>query len=214
MEGRMGNAGMAVTISRQMGSGGTYVGIEVARALGFLYVDREILRRAADLLKRDEASLEGMEEGSTGFVENLLRTFVLGSPETYTPTERPVYDRDLFNLESRIIREIVKEHNAVIMGRGGFNVLKGRQRTVSLFVHAPRDYRTMRLTEAGTAADPQAALGLVEESDRRRTRFVKDMIGAEWTDARNYHLSIDTSPVGPDAARQMAIDYAKAALGV
>ena len=47
----MEKRGMAITVSRQMGSGGTYVGYEVAKALGFSYVDREILRRAASLLK-------------------------------------------------------------------------------------------------------------------------------------------------------------------
>jgi hypothetical protein len=40
----MEKQGMAVTVSRQMGSGGTGIGYEVAKVLGFLYVDREILR--------------------------------------------------------------------------------------------------------------------------------------------------------------------------
>ena len=147
----MENEGMVITVSRQMGSGGTYIGVEAAKALGFSYVDREILHRAADRLKHDEKSLGEMEEGSSGFIENLFRTFALGSPESYTPTEQPVYDRDLFNLESRIIGEIVKEHNAVVMGRGGFSVLRDRPRTIHLFVHAPRDYRMKRLMEADGA---------------------------------------------------------------
>ena len=44
------NEYIAVTISRQMGSGGTYVGYKVAKKLGFTYVDREILRLAAKRL--------------------------------------------------------------------------------------------------------------------------------------------------------------------
>ena len=89
----MEKRGKAITVSRQMGSGGTYVGYEVAKALGFWYVDREILRRAASLLHRNAASLEEYEENRPVSSGNFLRAFALGAPETYTPKERPVYDR-------------------------------------------------------------------------------------------------------------------------
>ena len=150
--GSDGETARAITVSRQMGSGGTYIGFELAKALGFSYVDREILRRAASLLNRDAASLEGYEGRSSGFIQNFLRTFAYGTPETYAPTEPPVYDRDLFILESKIIREIVDEHDAVIMGRGGFRVLKNRPNTVHLFIHAPRDYRVDRMMETDSIA--------------------------------------------------------------
>ena len=68
------------------------------------------------------------------------------------PTERPVYDRDLFVLESKIIHAIVDKQNAVIMGRGGFHVLKDRPKTVHLFIHAPRDYRVERVMKADSTA--------------------------------------------------------------
>jgi len=203
----------AITVSRQMGSGGTYIGFEVAKALGFSYIDREILRRAASLLKTDEVSLEEYEEKSSGLIRNLLRTFALGTPETYTPTERPVYDRDLFVLESKIIKEILDKHNSVIMGRGGFHLLKGRPKTVHLFIHAPCDYRVDRVMKADSTVDLREAQATVDESDRRRTRFIKDMVGVEWTDARNYHLCVDSSAVGLSESVRMVIGFVKTAVG-
>jgi len=203
-----------VTISRQMGSGGTYVGCEVSKALGFVYVDREILRRAARLLNRDAASLEGYEGKSSGFIQNFLRTFTLGAPEAgYVTRELPVYDRDLFVLENNIISEIVSKHNAVIMGRGAFHLLKDRPETVHLFIHAPRDYRVEQIMKDGSSADLREAQARVEESDRRRTRFIRDMVGTEWTDARNYHLCIDSSTVSISESARLAIDFVKKALG-
>ncbi|MGD0230632.1 MAG: cytidylate kinase-like family protein [Syntrophorhabdales bacterium] len=202
-----------LTVSRQMGSGGTYVGYQVAKALGFSYVDREILRRAAGLLNRDAMSLEEYEEKSCGFLQNFLRTLALGTPEAgYIPRDRPVYDRDLFVLEGTIINEIVDKHDAVIMGRGGFHVLKGRPKTIHLFIHAPRDYRVGRVMKADRTADLRQARARVEESDRRRARFIKDMVGMEWTDARNYHLCIDSSVVDIAESVRMVIEFAKTAL--
>jgi cytidylate kinase len=216
MEDQMEKQGMAITVSRQMGSEGTDIGYEVAKALNFSYVDREILRRAASVLNSDEASLEEYEEKSCGFMENLLRTFAFGTPETaaYMPKERPVYDRDLFALESKIINEIVDKHNAVIMGRGGFHLLKGRPKTIHLFIHAPRDYRMERVMKAdSTTLDLREAQARIDESDRRRAKFIRDMVGTEWTDARNYHLCIDSSIVSLSESVQIVIAFAKTALG-
>jgi len=210
----MRKQGMAITVSRQMGSGGTYIGYQVAKALGFSYVDREILRRAASLLKRNAVSLEEYEEKSSGFIQNLLRAFALGAPETYALKERPVYDRDLFVLESKIIHEIVDKHNPVIMGRGGFYVLKGRPKTVHLFIHAPRDYRTERVMKADSAADLREAQARVNESDQRRAKFIMDMVGTEWTDARNYHLCIDSSTAGLSESARMVVGFVRTALGL
>jgi cytidylate kinase len=176
-------------------------------------VDREILRRAASLLKRDAVSLEEYEEKSSGFIQNLLMAFALGTPETGILKERPVYDRDLFVLESKIIHEIVDRHSAVIMGRGGFFLLKGRPKTVHIFIHASRDYRVERVMKADSTADLRKAQARVDESDRRRARFIRDMVGTEWTDARNYHLSVDSSIAGLSEILPMVISFARTALG-
>ncbi len=207
----MGNQGMAVPISRQMGSGGTFIGREIAKALGFSYVDREILHQAADLLKKDEGSLEEYEERSSGLLENLFRFFALGTPETmYVPRERPVYDRELFVLESRIIRDVVEKSNAVVIGRGGFHILKGRPNTVHLFIHAPRSYRIDDVMKSEGLSDVRGVQARIDESDRNRAKFIRDMVGKEWSDARNYHLSVDSSLLGLAETGRMAIGFLKA----
>jgi cytidylate kinase len=192
--GEKGRKPMIITVSRQMGSGGTFIGYQVAQQLGFSYLDREILRQAAAFLKKDEASLEEREEKSSGFIENFLRAFAMGGPEaSYAPKEQPVYDRNLFAVEGQIIREMAKKDNIVIMGRGAFFLLRGYRNALHLFVHAPKHYRVGQVMVAYALKDAREAQAKVEESDKRRAKFIKDMTGVEWTDARNYHLSMDSS---------------------
>ncbi len=210
----MEKQGKVVTVSRQMGSGGTHIGYEVAKALGFTYIDREILRRAATLLNRDEVSVEEYEEKSCGRFEKFLRSFAIGAPEiSYVPKDMPIYEKDLFLLEGKIIKELVKENDAVVMGRGGFYLLKDRPATIHLFIHAPHDYRLERIVKDGIAADLRQAQTRIDESDRRRTRFIKDMTGVEWTNARNYHLCVDSSAAGPSESIRLIADFVKTALG-
>lgn len=206
----MGNERMVITISRQAGSGGSYIGHEVAKELGITFVDREILRQAAEHLGQDDATLEEYEERSSGFLQNFVSLLSLGTPESpyLPPSERPIYDRDLFELESKIIGRVATEYDAVIIGRGAFHVLKDRPGALHVFIHAPREFRARRLMETLSCSTLGEAREKTDESDRRRAKFFKDMIGTSWTDARNYHLCIDTSLLGLEESVRTIVDLA------
>ncbi len=201
----------AITISRQMGSGGTYIGYLLAHSLGFKYVDREILRLAAKHLKTDPDWLQRYDERSSGLLENILRGFAMGTPETAcaSPLVRPVYDRELFNLECRIMNDIVDRYSAVIIGRGGFYALRDRPGVIRVFIHAPAEFRLERLMKVHALSGTDQGHSEIEDSDRRRARFIRDMVGVDWTDSLNYHLCIDTSSVGLQAAADMIMKLVK-----
>ncbi|MGE5800533.1 MAG: AAA family ATPase [Syntrophaceae bacterium] len=195
------NPHRAITLSRQMGRGGSYIGYLAARELGFKFIDREVLRQAADHLGTEVSQLEHQDERSSGLIEKLIRGFFLGAPEAATTArhlKRPVYDRDLFSLECRIMNEIAERYNAVIIGRGGFHALRKRPEgsVIRVFIHAPLEFRVQRVMKARNIVDAAEARSIIEESDRRRARFIRDMVGVEWTDAKNYHLCIDSSVAG------------------
>ncbi|HSD94670.1 MAG TPA: cytidylate kinase-like family protein [Syntrophales bacterium] len=195
------NPHRAITLSRQMGSGGSYIGYLAARELGFKFIDREVLRQAADHLGTEVSQLEHQDERSSGLIEKLIRGFFLGAPEAATTAhhlKRPVYDRDLFSLECRIMNEIAERYSAVIIGRGGFHALRKRPEgsVIRVFIHAPLEFRVQRVMKARNIVDAAEARSIIEESDRRRARFIRDMVGVEWTDAKNYHLCIDSSVAG------------------
>jgi cytidylate kinase len=196
-----------VTVSRQLGSGGSHIGMQVAARLGFKYLDREILQRAAKYLGEEEARLSHREESVSGFWENVLRTFSFSTPEAgyVAPAPALVYDKDLIEVEAQIIREVAGAHDAVIMGRGAAHILSGHAGLVKVFIHASREFRMKRVMEVYSLSDAAQALSMIEDSDRRRERFVRTTFGAHMRDARNYHLCIDTSATGFEAAEQMVI---------
>ncbi len=201
-----GKQTIVITISRQMASGGAYIGHLLARKLGYQYVEREILYNAAKELGVDIRDLSRQDERHSGFVENLMKSFVFGTPEAAyaPPSRRPIYDQELFETESKIIKAVSERSNAVIVGRAGFSVLRGRPGVVNIFVHAPMDFRIKRFQEFHHISAEQAREEL-EDSDRRRGKFLKTMTGADHNDARNYHLCIDAAAAGFDAAQQVII---------
>lgn len=62
-----------VTFSRQFGSGGSYIAVDVATTLRLKYIDREIIDRAARDAGVSEAALDRME-GQRGLVRRVLDT--------------------------------------------------------------------------------------------------------------------------------------------
>jgi len=200
-----------ITISRQMGSGGTYLGYLLARKLGFTYIDREILRQAAQCLNADIEKLACIEGRSSGLLARIVQGFAMGTPEApnMPPLGRPVYDRELFNVESRIMNELADLSDVVIIGRGAFHALRDRPGAIHVFAHAPLEFRIQRLMKVQKGTDAKQACADIEDSDRVRTRFIKKMTGRSWTDSRNYTLCIDMSRVSFESSVEMIVSMLK-----
>ncbi len=207
--------GQIITISRQIGSGGAFLGRQVAKRLGLRYLDREILRRAARELRVEEESLAQREERMSSFWENFSRSLTLGIPEAgYVPPPiSMVNDEALFAVEADVIRKAAEEGGAVIVGRGGFHILRERPGVVNVFLHADREFRRRRVESVYGIGEASKAEELVEESDRERRRFVEAMTGTDWTDTLNYHLTIDTGVAGLATAEEVIIRFCATATG-
>ena len=200
---------VTITISRQMGSGGSYIGRLVARRLGFRYLDKEILYEAARRLGTDEKFLADRDQKSSGFLDNFLRTLPYGTvPVVIPPVGPPISDSELFSLECTIMEEIARRESSVIVGRGAFQVLKGLPGTVRIFMHAPLEFRTNRIMQVQDITDARQAESRLNESDQQRSKFVWDRLHVRWADATNYHFCVDTSIMDFDAIVQLICQLA------
>jgi cytidylate kinase len=200
---------LVITISRQIGSGGTIVGQLAAKRLGLNYVDAEILQRAADMLGvQDPRSLEALEEHAPGGLwGRFARAVSIGAPDApFVPSPPGVYEGHVQEVEREIIREIAAHRNAVIVGRGAAHLLSGPF-ILRVFVHAPRAWRIERVREGYSLAEAEAR-EMVLRSDKRRADFVRELRGCSWTDACLYDLTIDTSVVGIEMAAGLVAEIA------
>lgn len=202
---------ITITISRQMGSGGVYIGHLVAKELGFKYFDREILRQAAERFGTDVGMLEDIAERSPGIIETIIKGFSYGTPTagTLQPMRQPVYSKDLFTLECKIIEEIANQYNAVIIGRAGFYALREQPRVIHVFIHAPLEFRVERVMKVQNITDIRKARNRVKDSDQNRTKYIRDMAGLDWTDSRNFHLCVDSSFISFRETAKMIVGLAE-----
>lgn len=192
-----------VTISRQLGSGGSQIGQMVATRLGFHYADREILERACHALFEDSGRRMQMrpedvawrEERLSSSWDRLALIFPCGPFEApyFAPPLSPILDEALYAQESRIIKALAEHGRCVIVGRGGAHLLRDRPDALHVLLHAPIGFRIGRTMEHYGAKSADEAKSMIEESDRSREKFFRWIDGHEWLNATNYHLSFDTS---------------------
>jgi CMP/dCMP kinase len=206
-------APLVITVSRQLGAGGARLGQWLAGKLNILYVDREILARAAQQLEVTEKDLEHRDEAVTPLWQSLLLSSDYVTPGVFEPAPISMpTDQELFRVESEIISWIAGERSAVIMGRCGSYVLRNHSRHVSVFLHADQTVRMQRVKEAAHLSDEEA-LKLVISIDKARTHYFRKFTGQDWVDSRQYHICLDTGRISLEKACEIVLSYIQSRFG-
>jgi YjbE family integral membrane protein len=181
--------GAVLTISREFGSGGREIGQAVAQALGYAYVDREVI--LADI-RRDGPKWEE-------WAKDL---------DEHCPTVWERYDwsfRGFASLVQWHILEHAQRGGVVIMGRGGNFVLKGVPHAYRIRVTAPLDSRIDRIvTREGV--DRETAGWLCEKTDQERAGFLHSIYGGRWDDPAEYDQVYSVAGQSVDREVKAVID--------
>lgn len=205
-----------ITIARQMGCGGAYVGQIIAQRLGLRYIDREVLHLAAQALGVEAAAVEASSEKLTSFWEKFFGGLTFLTPESsYTPPPaRTFTDEELFQRKVEALKLIAAREDCVIVGYGSAFVLPHHGRMVNLYFHAPLKFRIRRLMKIYNLSEVHEAAQMIAESDEMRHRYFTQMTDKDWTCADNYHLCIDTSIYPLPELAERLIRFIEQKLGI
>lgn len=203
---------LVITISRQLGSGGAYVGQQLSKRLNISYIDREIIREAANQLSILEADLEAFDEKKISFWQSIAPLYSNGVPDIYMPPQ--IYiptDRELFQAESQIIERIAKNTSSIIIGRCGSHILCEHPNHMSIFLHADMAFRKERIQTLYNVPK-EAAEKMIQQSDTQRGQYHRKFTGKEWIDVRQYNLSMDTGKLGIENTIELILKHIESLL--
>ena len=189
-----------ITISRQFGTGGHEIGAELARRLEVKLLDKQILNAVASRMKTVEEAVEKIELRNPLWRDdftNFYRNYMLNAE--YNGTEKDKTSHALFNAQADVIRRIAEEESCVIIGRCGFHIFADYPNALKIFIHSSVDCRKRRIAEKYDISEQDAATMIVD-NDFSRELYTKTFTGREWTDARNYDISLDVRKFGVNGA--------------
>jgi cytidylate kinase len=187
--------GAIVAISREHGSAGKYVGQLVAARLDVPFYYKEMTALAAR---------------ESGLANEFISDINANSPaimhELYLSTN---VVQQAIAAQEKIIRKIADNGSCVIVGRAADYVLRGYEDVVRIFIHAPKAYRVKKVMEMYGDTEQDGKKNIAR-SDAARATYYKNVSGADWGDARQYDLCIDSS-IGAENTADAIVAYIKSA---
>ena len=191
-----------ITIGRQFGSGGRYVGRMLAEKLGIPFYDKELLSEAAKQSGICEEIFEDHDEKPTrSLLFNLVTGMqVHGDAGSYY-MDMPL-NHKIFLAQFDAIRSIADKGPCVIVGRCADYVLKDRPNTISVFLKAEMQSKVERAVKY-YGVDPQKAEDRIRKADKQRASYYNYYATATWGDVNNYDLCVDTGKLGVEGTAEL-----------
>ncbi len=181
-----------VTISHEMGSGGSIIGAAVAERLECRYVDQDMISTAARQYGVAEARLTRLDETNPSFFERF-------DAET----------RHYITVLQSAVLDVAERDNAVIMGRSGQILLQGIAHVLRVFVRAPFDLRVRRvmkkMADEGEPLDARGAAEMVRRTDQQKIGRMRYLFDVDWADPALYDLVLNTEKVPFEAGVDLVL---------
>ena len=190
-----------ITISREFGSGGRFIGEEVAKKLGMAYYDKNVITEIAE---KSGLSPEYIQENAELSPKKGLFAYALaGRDITGKSVEDIVYEA-----QRKVILELVEKEPCVIIGRNADFILKDRDDVLNVFIHGNMPEKMQRISCLYNVSG-QEAVKMMADTDKRRLANYNFYTEQKWGKASNYTLCLNRSELGYDRCEAIIMECVK-----
>ena len=196
-----------ITISRQFGAGGKTLGKKIADALGYTFVDTEIVQKIAEMAKVSPGWVESIEKEAGGRMHRIVSKMV-SKPlvDRILKDERGYIDEEIYiDYLVVLIAQIGEEDNAVILGRGSQYILNDLPGACHILLIDTFENR-VRFMMDNYQMGQKSATQLIKNEDKRRLSLYRKIGKQDYDEPGLYHLVINRARVDLDQSAQMVFD--------
>lgn len=187
-----------ITISREFGSGGRFIGEEVAKKLGFACYDKNIIGQIAE--KSGLAPEYIRESAELSPKKGLFAYAFAGRDITGKSVEDLVYET-----QRKVILELAEKESCVIIGRNADFILKDRDDVLNVFIYGDLPEKVERICRLYHVSE-QEAVRMMTDIDKRRMTNYNFYTDQKWGKAANYTLCLNSSQLGYDKCESIIIE--------
>lgn len=179
-----------ITISREFGSGGRFIGEETAKKLGIAFYDREIIAKVADDLGLSKKYVA--DRGEYAPSKNIFSYAFIGRDINGNSIADHIY-----SYQQKIIKELAAKEPCVIVGRSADYILSGRDDVLNVFIQGNKADKIVRIKEIYSKSDDEAAK-MIKDTDKKRSVNYRYCTDQEWGSRKNYDIVLNSSTLGYD----------------
>ena len=184
-----------ITISREFGSGGRFIGETLAKELNFTFYDKNIIEQVA---KETGFSKEYIaERGEYAPTHNRFSYSFVGRNAQGGSVDDYIYQK-----QRNIIRDIAEKGNCVIVGRCADYILQERTDVLNVFIHGNEEEKCQRIMKLCEKSRKEA-LAMMKDTDKKRSINYAYHTEQKWGETRNYALCMNSSILGYETCMEL-----------
>lgn len=191
------SSNIVITLTREYGSGGRYIGKLVAQKLGIKLYDKEFIIEVAEktglseqYIKENEQKRNALDILNNGYYSDLSNS------------------DELFVKESQLIKEVSDREPCIIVGRCADQILKGNKNVLKVFIYSDMKNKIDRAVKY-YGMDKKKAEKEIIRIDKLRENHYKYYTDKKWKDFSNYDICINSDKVGVEKAADLIVEMAK-----
>ena len=191
------SSNIVITLTREYGSGGRYIGKLVAQKLGIKLYDKEFIIEVAEktglseqYIKENEQKRNALDILNNGYYSDLSNS------------------DELFVKESQLIKEVSDREPCIIVGRCADQILKDNKNVLKVFIYSDMKNKIDRAVKY-YGMDKKKAEKEIIRIDKLRENHYKYYTDKKWKDFSNYDICINSDKVGVEKAADLIVEMAK-----
>ena len=196
------NKNTVITISREYGSGGRFIGRIVSQKLGIKLYDKELLELVANDSGYSKEYLDTLDEKpSDRFLSAIASN--LGSSFSGLPISEQIMLKTF-----GAIRALAESESCVIIGRCSDYVLRDYDNVINIFIYSSMENRVRKVVDYYNV-DEKDVKKIINRIDKQRATYYEQNTDRSWGDVHNYDLAIDSSLLGAEKTAELIIELYK-----
>lgn len=188
---------IVITVSREYGSGGRYVGRLIANKLGIKLYDKDFIEKVAEETGLSEEYIEDNEQKRDSLA-GLNNGYYFGLNNA----------DELFFKEAELIKEVADKESCVIVGRCSDFILNDRKNVIKVFIYSDIENKIKRATEF-YGINKEKAEKEIKRIDKLRANHYKYYTEKEWNNHSNYDICINSDTLGVEKTAELVCQIVK-----
>ncbi|MCJ8502882.1 AAA family ATPase [Desulfatitalea alkaliphila] len=203
-----------ITIARQFGAGGRTLGLRLANALGYRFLDDVVIHELARRVNVTHEAVQDIENIAGGFFSKAVTAMLSKSymdrmtGEEFGYIDETIYAKTL----KEVILDLAKNDNIILLGRGSPLFLEGHPKTLHFLLVAEKKDRVAFIREHYNLTAAEAEKD-VEIGDKKRRNLYSLFKNYNYKDPLHYHMVFNASLMTLDEILQEIVTFVQRSRG-
>lgn len=175
---------IVITISREYGSGGHYVGELLAKRMGINFYDKNLINLISKKsgLSKEYVEANNQKLASFKYIDN--------------------NDDRIFIAEEKVIKDLAMKESCVIVGRCADYILKDNKDTIKVFLYSSSQDKVKRAVKYYNLEEDKA-LKEINKRNSERAKHYKYYTNRDWYDFANYDIALNVDYLGVEKTAEL-----------